>query len=89
MTVRPRVEADLDRCVDLATAVHDVDGYPPYLPGNLREFVASPDTIGAWVAEHDGLIAGRVRFDAPDGSSFEELVYVGPSSCARATYSHA
>lgn len=34
--------------------VQALDGYPPYLPGGLREFLAASDALGAWVAEADG-----------------------------------
>ncbi len=60
MSVRTRTEADLNACVQLAEVVHRVDGYPPYLPGDLRSFVASPGVIEAWVAERNGEIVGHV-----------------------------
>jgi len=60
MSVRTRTEADLNACVQLAVVVHRVDGYPPYLPGDLRSFVASPGVIEAWVAERNGEIVGHV-----------------------------
>jgi len=59
ITVRLRAGADLERCAELARAVHDADGYPRYLPGDLRSFIASPDAIAAWVAERDGAIVGH------------------------------
>jgi GNAT superfamily N-acetyltransferase len=58
--VRERAEADLPACVELARRVHERDGYPHYLPGDLREFLVRPDAYGAWVAERDGRIAGHV-----------------------------
>ena len=39
--------------------MHRLDGYPPYLPGDLRDFILSP-AIDAWVAEVDGRVAGHV-----------------------------
>jgi GNAT superfamily N-acetyltransferase len=60
VAVRRRTEADLDRCVALAAAVHELDGYPPYLPTDLRTFLDSPDAYGAWVVEHGDEIAGHV-----------------------------
>ena len=35
MLVRERADADLPACVQLARAVHERDGYPHYLPGDL------------------------------------------------------
>jgi GNAT superfamily N-acetyltransferase len=58
--VRPRADVDLDHCVDMAEAVHQLDGYPAYLPTDLRHFLVSPDAYVAWVAEHEGEIVGHV-----------------------------
>lgn len=57
--VRGRSDDDLDRCVEIARAVRQLDGYPPYLPGDLRSFIVS-SAIGAWVAELDGEVVGHV-----------------------------
>jgi GNAT superfamily N-acetyltransferase len=40
--------------------VHELDGYPAYLPGDLRRFVASSSALSAWVAEEGGVILGHV-----------------------------
>jgi GNAT superfamily N-acetyltransferase len=60
VNVRRRNEADLDRCVAVAQIVHQLDGYPPYLPTDLRTFLVSSDACGAWVAEGNGEIVGHV-----------------------------
>lgn len=60
MVVRPRDDADLDGCVAVAVAVHESDGYPPYLPTDLRSFLVCPDAYGAWVVEDGGEIVGHV-----------------------------
>ena len=60
MVVRPRVDGDLDDCVAVAHAVHELDGYPPYLPTDLRTFLVSPGAYAAWVAERAGRIVGHV-----------------------------
>jgi GNAT superfamily N-acetyltransferase len=58
--VRLRVDSDLAACVRIAEQVHCRDGYPVYLPDSLRQFLASPDALAAWVAEEDGEIVGHV-----------------------------
>lgn len=65
--VRERAGDDLEACEHLALAVHQIDGYPPRLPGDLRSFIASPRALGAWVAEEDGQIVGHVALH-PDSS---------------------
>jgi GNAT superfamily N-acetyltransferase len=60
VVVRQRTDADLDRCVAMAVAVHELDRYPLYLPTDLRTFLVSPDAYGAWVAEDGGEIVGHV-----------------------------
>ncbi|HXQ44359.1 MAG TPA: GNAT family N-acetyltransferase [Acidimicrobiales bacterium] len=75
MVVRERVDVDLDRCVAIAVLVHDLDGYPPYLPTDLRAFVAAPDAYGAWVVEKAGEIVGHVALHR--GSSPAVLAVAG------------
>jgi GNAT superfamily N-acetyltransferase len=64
LVIRERREEDVTACTRLAQLVHDLDGYPPYLSGELRDFMQSPDAIGAWVAEFDGDIVGHVALHA-------------------------
>jgi len=44
----------------MARAVHDLDGYPVYLPDDLESFLAEDDALGAWVAERGNEIVGHV-----------------------------
>ncbi|CAN5296759.1 hypothetical protein BH20ACT3_BH20ACT3_07090 [soil metagenome] len=60
MRVRGRTDDDLDACERLAGVVHRVDGYPVYLPDDLRSFIATPDAHAAWMAEHHGEGVGHV-----------------------------
>lgn len=60
LPIRPRVAEDLASCVALARVVHELDGYPVYLPSDLGNFLAPPDAVGAWVAEREGIIIGHV-----------------------------
>lgn len=57
--VRARSDNDLDDCVRIAMQVHESDGYPVYLPGDLGRFVASPVALSAWV-EEDSVVLGHV-----------------------------
>lgn len=61
--VRPRIDSDLDGCEDVAAVVRAADGYPPHLPHQLRQFVASEDALGAWVADDSGQIVGHVALN--------------------------
>jgi GNAT superfamily N-acetyltransferase len=58
--VRPRTDDDVDACVRMATLIRDLDGYPTRRPLDLREFLAAPDALGAWVAEREGQVVGHV-----------------------------
>ncbi len=60
MIVRPRTDDDVDACVRMATLIRDLDGYPTRRPLDLREFLVSPDALGAWVAEREGQVVGHV-----------------------------
>ena len=44
----------------MALQVHELDGYPAYLPDDVRRFLASPGALSAWVAEEDGAVLGHV-----------------------------
>lgn len=59
--VRARSEDDLEACERLARAVHELDGYPVFVPDDdFRAFVAAPAALGAWVAEADAGIIGHI-----------------------------
>jgi GNAT superfamily N-acetyltransferase len=60
IVVRHRTEADLEQCVAMAERVHDLDGYPFFLPTDLRTFLVTPGAYRAWVAERSGVILGHV-----------------------------
>jgi GNAT superfamily N-acetyltransferase len=59
--IRERQEEDLAASTQLAHLVQDLDGYPPYLPGEqLSQFIQSSDAIAVWVADADGDLVGHV-----------------------------
>jgi GNAT superfamily N-acetyltransferase len=58
--VRERTDSDLDDCVEVAQIVHEKDGYPVYLPTDLRSFLFSPQAVAAWVAEIEKNVVGHV-----------------------------
>ncbi|MET8507746.1 GNAT family N-acetyltransferase [Streptomyces sp. NPDC004787] len=64
-SVRPRTPADLASCVELLSDVHHRDGYPVNWPARPAEWLASGDTLGAWVAELDGRVAGHAVLSRP------------------------
>lgn len=67
MEVRARADTDLLACERLAEVVHANDGYPVYLPGDLRSFLVAPQALAAWVAVHGGEVVGHVALH--NGSS--------------------
>jgi [ribosomal protein S18]-alanine N-acetyltransferase len=66
--IRVRTAADLAACVAILRRVHEVSGYPSVWPGDPGGWLTPRGMIAAWVAEHDGQIAGHVlliRGDSP------------------------
>ncbi len=63
LLVRPRGDADLDACARVARVIHELDGYPPYLPDDIRSFISEPEALAAWGAERDGEIIGHVALN--------------------------
>ena len=69
------MEDDLAAVEALAEMVHRHDDYPTYLPGNLRDFVVSDDTLEAWVAEQGQQIVGHAALHASSWPGVMKLVY--------------
>ncbi|HEY5023748.1 MAG TPA: GNAT family N-acetyltransferase [Acidimicrobiales bacterium] len=60
MHIRPRRTDDVDALLEMAQLVKAVDGYPPRGPIDLASFLAPPQQLAAWVAEHDDNVVGHV-----------------------------
>ena len=79
MQLRHRMDTDLSECSRLAAAVHAVDGYPGFLPDDVRSFLTQPESIVAWVAEDD---AGIVGPSLNRTSSPAVMALVSESTCS-------
>jgi GNAT superfamily N-acetyltransferase len=64
--------------VRLAEVVHANDGYPVYLPGNLRSFLEMPGAIASWVADSGREIIGHVALHP--GSSKGVMALAGEAT---------
>lgn len=58
--IRERLPEDGTALESIAFETHAFDGYPKYLPGDLRSFIVDSGALTAWVAEVDGLVVGHV-----------------------------
>ncbi|MET9386831.1 GNAT family N-acetyltransferase [Streptomyces sp. NPDC002928] len=58
--VRDRTDDDLAECVKILAEVHRSDGYPVNWPDRPGEWLSPASSLGAWVAELDGRLAGHV-----------------------------
>jgi len=58
--VRPREPRDIPACVASLRRVHDVSGYPSRWPADPGTWITPRAMVAAWVAEHDGQVAGHV-----------------------------
>ena len=58
-SIRPRRESDLPALLDAIWRVHTRDAYPSVWPAEPLAFIAPP-SLGAWVAEVGGQVAGQV-----------------------------
>ena len=58
--IRERWPGDGAALEAMARRTHDLDGYPKYLPRDLRAFIVNADAIGAWVSVVDGELRGHV-----------------------------
>lgn len=75
MPIRQRTNEDMPELVDIARAVHRVDCYPMFLPGDdYLRFLTRPTPLNAWVAVIDSVIVGHVALNAATSPAVMELV---------------
>ena len=60
MDIRERVDEDILALETLTRVVYETDGYPIYLPTDLRHFLVHPGAHGAWVVQEHGNLLGHV-----------------------------
>jgi GNAT superfamily N-acetyltransferase len=88
MRIRDRAPADGAALEEIAVQTHRLDGYPKYLPGDLRSFIVDSGAVRAWVADLDGEVVGHVALhsrssrevmalaEAATGLSTDDLIVV-------------
>jgi GNAT superfamily N-acetyltransferase len=86
--IRDRSPSDAGALEAIAVETHKNDGYPKYLPQDLRSFIVDADAMAAWVAAANGALLGHValhRRSAPEvmdvalsatGLLEEEVVFI-------------
>lgn len=77
MLVRDRLPADAKALEAIATETHVLDGYPKYLPTDMRSFLLDADALGAWVAEERGQVIGQVALHL---QSSPEVMHIARSA---------
>jgi ribosomal protein S18 acetylase RimI-like enzyme len=79
--LRPRTDADLDRCVTFLRTVHDQAGYPVNWPSDPRNWLTPPGALGCWVITVDNRVAGHVAIThAEPGHALVERLFVDPAA---------
>lgn len=58
--IRPRRDSDAGVLEAIAYRTHELDGYPKYLPGDLKSFIVDTAALGAWVAVCAREVVGHV-----------------------------
>ena len=84
MPVREKTEEDIEACVRLTRAVHETDGYPMFLPDDLRTFIATAEALKAWVFDLEGEIVGHVALNPRSSPPVMEMASAAlrlPSEC--------
>src|SRR5690349_17342941 len=79
LTVRPRTDDDLEQCVLILEQVHRADAYPMFWPEDPAKWLSPRGMLGAWVAHHDGRVAGHIDLRAADADA-SAAVWAGATS---------
>ncbi|TDU89042.1 acetyltransferase (GNAT) family protein [Kribbella voronezhensis] len=80
MEIRPRTDADLDRCTAFLRTVHDKAGYPINWPDDPRGWLTPPGALGCWVITVGGRVAGHVAVTRGEpGQALVERLFVDPA----------
>lgn len=75
VSVRDRRPDDIEALVGIAERVRARDGYPVFLrDGDLPRFLTKPASLGAWVAEREGVAVGHVVLNAETSAPVMQLV---------------
>jgi ribosomal protein S18 acetylase RimI-like enzyme len=68
--IRHRDETDLSMCVNALRSVYQAGGYPVNWPADPAQWLRTPETLRAWVAETDDLpVAGHVVLRQSPGAA--------------------
>ena len=62
--IRDRCPADGAALEAIAVQTHVLDGYPKYLPADMRSFVMHAGALRAWVADDNGEVLGHAALHA-------------------------
>ena len=74
MIIRDRSPGDGAILEAVARETHRVDGYPKYMPDDLRSFIVDKDALGAWVAQNEHEVLGHVALHRRSESKVMEEI---------------
>ncbi|QNE20502.1 GNAT family N-acetyltransferase [Kribbella qitaiheensis] len=78
--IRPRTDADLDRCIEFLRTVHDKAAYPVNWPADPRDWLTPPNALGCWVISTDDRVTGHVVVTRGEpGEALVERLFVDPA----------
>jgi GNAT superfamily N-acetyltransferase len=75
--IRSRSSGDASALESIALETHRLDGYPVYLPDDLKSFIVSDEAIGAWVATRGEAVVGHVALHHGGAPEVMDAVLAG------------